>query len=201
MKRPFDMLLSGIGLLASSPIWLMIAAAIKLDDGGPVFYSQERVGIGGKPFKSWKFRSMRVNADKDNVPQQASEKDPRVTRLGHILRPTALDELPQLWNIFKGDMSFVGPRALLAKEIEVNGKGEVVPIESIRGYHVRHSVRPGLTGIAQVYAPRDIPRRHKFMLDALYIRKLAFSLDLKLIAVSFWISFTGKWESRAKRKF
>jgi lipopolysaccharide/colanic/teichoic acid biosynthesis glycosyltransferase len=166
-----------------------------------VFYSQERVGLGGKPFKSWKFRSMKVNADRDKVPQQASEKDPRVTRIGHLLRPTAMDELPQLWNIFKGDMSFVGPRALLAQEIELNGNGEAVPLESIRGYHLRHSVRPGLTGIAQVYAPRDIARRQKFMLDILYIRKLAFTLDIKLIAVSFWISFTGKWESRARRKF
>src|SRR5947208_10702573 len=79
LKRPFDMRLAGVGLLASSPLWLAVAAAIKINDGGPIFYSQDRVGIGGKPFKSWKFRSMKVNADRDNVPQQASEKDPRVT--------------------------------------------------------------------------------------------------------------------------
>ncbi len=185
----------------SFPLWLVIAAAIKLDDGGPVFYAQERVGIRGTRFKGWKFRSMKVNADRDCGPLQASEQDPRVTRVGRILRPTALDELPQLWNIFEGDMSFVGPRALLPEEIEISGTGEIIPMERIPGCSFRQSVRPGLTGIAQVYAPRDIPRRHKFLLDRLYIQRLTFGLDLKLIFLSFWISFTGKWESRAKRKF
>src|SRR6266571_8388045 len=157
LKRPFDILLSGIGLLVSFPLWLLIAAAIKLDDGGPVFYAQERVGIRGTRFKGWKFRSMRVNAERDVSLLQASEQDPRVTRIGRILRPTALDELPQLWNIFHGDMSFVGPRALLPEEIEISGNGRIIPMERISGYSFRQSVRPGLTGIAQVYAPRDIP--------------------------------------------
>ena len=193
--------MSGIGLVASLPVWLLIAIAIKLDDGGPVFYSQERVGIGGRPFPSWKFRSMRVDSDRLFGPLQASERDPRVTRIGRVLRPTAMDELPQLWNIFRGDMSFVGPRALLAREIELNGKGEPVPIETVKGYHRRHSVRPGLTGVAQVFARRDVPRRHKFAMDILYIEKQSFGLDLSLIALSFWISLRGKWESRARRKF
>jgi lipopolysaccharide/colanic/teichoic acid biosynthesis glycosyltransferase len=201
LKRPFDILLSGVGLVGSCPLWLLIAAAIKLDDGGPVFYAQERVGRGGKPFPSLKFRSMRVDADRLFGPLQASENDPRVTRVGRYLRATAMDELPQLWNIFKGDMSFVGPRALLAREIETGGSGKLVPMESIRGYEQRHAVKPGLTGIAQVYARRDISRRHKFTMDLLYIDKQSFGLDLRLIALSFWISFRGKWESRARRKF
>jgi lipopolysaccharide/colanic/teichoic acid biosynthesis glycosyltransferase len=190
-----------MGLIASSPLWLLIAAAIKADDGGPVFYCQERIGEGGKTFKSLKFRSMRVDSDALAGPLQAREEDPRVTRIGRLLRPTAADELPQLWNIFKGDMSFVGPRALMAHEIEVNGNGELVPLQSIPGYHQRHSVRPGLTGIAQVYAPRDITRRHKFLFDILYIKRLGFGLDVRLILMSFWISLNGRWESRAKRKF
>ena len=201
LKRPLDFILSGFGLLFSSPLWLLIAAAIKLDDGGPVFYTQERVGLSGVTFKSWKFRSMRVETDKKFGPLQASEGDSRVTRVGRTLRPAAADELPQLWNIFRGDMSFVGPRALMTREIEVNGRGEAVLLESIPGYHLRHSVKPGLTGIAQVYAPRDISRRHKFLFDKIYVKKQTFCLDLKLIIVSFWISFNGKWESRAKRKF
>ena len=199
LKRPFDVILSGAGLLFSMPIWLVIAAAIKLEDGGPIFYAQERVGVGGQHFKSWKFRSMRVGSDRDFGPLQASERDHRVTRVGSLLRPTAADELPQLWNIFRGDMSFVGPRALMPEEIELSANGESIPLESITGYVQRHSVRPGLTGIAQIYAPRDIPRREKFKYDLLYIKRQSFLLDLKLIVVSFWITFRGKWESRAEK--
>jgi lipopolysaccharide/colanic/teichoic acid biosynthesis glycosyltransferase len=110
-----------------------------------------------------------------------------------------MDELPQLWNIFRGDMSFVGPRALVPEEIEVSGSGARVPIEAIPGYEARHRVRPGLTGLAQVFAPRDIPRRHKFKLDQLYVRRQSFWLDLKLVAVSFWISFRGTWERRGAK--
>lgn len=201
LKRPLDVTLSGLGLLISAPVWALIALAVKLGDGGPVFYSQERVGIGGKLFKGFKFRTMVVDADRKFGPLQARERDPRVTHVGRLLRATAADELPQLWNIFKGDMSFVGPRALAAQEIEVNGNGELVPLRDIPGFHVRHSVRPGLTGIAQVYARRDISRRHKFLFDKVYVNNATFWLDLRLIAVSFWISFNGKWESRAKRKF
>ena len=199
LKRPFDILLSGAGLLFSIPIWLVIAAAIKLEDGGAVFYSQDRVGIRGRRFKSWKFRSMRVGSDQEFGPLQASEKDPRVTRVGSLLRPTAADELPQLWNIFSGDMSFVGPRALMPEEIELSANGEPVPLTNISGFNERHSVRPGLTGVAQIYAPRDIPRRDKFRYDLLYIKRQSFLLDLKLIAMSFWITFRGKWEFRGEK--
>ena len=199
LKRGFDVLLSGTGLILSSPLWLLIAAAIKLEDGGPVFYRQERVGRGGRTFKGWKFRSMVPDADERFGPVQAQENDPRVTRVGRLLRATAMDELPQLWNIFTGDMSFVGPRALATREIEVNGAGECVALEEIPGYAERHAVRPGLTGIAQVFAARDIPRRSKFRYDRLYVRRQSFWLDLKLIAVSFWITFRGKWEERGQK--
>jgi len=110
-----------------------------------------------------------------------------------------MDELPQLWNIFKGDMSFVGPRALVPEEIEVNGLGAAVPLEKIPGYEARHRVRPGLTGVAQVYAARDVPRRHKFRYDLLYIRRQSVWLDLKLILLSFWITFRGRWEHRGRK--
>jgi lipopolysaccharide/colanic/teichoic acid biosynthesis glycosyltransferase len=198
-KRIFDVLFSGVGLIFSSPLWLLIALAVKLEDGGPVFYRQERVGRGGASFKGYKFRSMVPDADRRFGPAQAKEDDPRVTRVGHLLRATAMDELPQLWNIFKGDMSFVGPRALATREIEVNGGGESVALEEIPGYEQRHAVRPGLTGIAQIFADRDIPRRKKFRYDLLYVKEQSFWLDLKLIAVSFWIAFRGKWETRGKK--
>ena len=193
-KRPFDVLLSGLGLLFSTPLWLVISIAIKVEGGGPVLYNQERVGRGGRRFVSWKFRSMLPDSDARFGPLQATRHDARVTRQGRFLRSTALDELPQLWNIFKGDMSFVGPRALMPEEIETKGDSRPVPLEKIPGYEARHAVRPGLTGLAQVYGPRNLPRRQKFRYDLLYIRKRSFCLDLKLIALSFWISFRGRWE-------
>ncbi len=199
LKRAFDISLSALGLITSFPLWTLVALAIKMEDGGPIFYSQERVGKGGERFRSWKFRSMVPDSDQRFGPLQASSNDPRVTRVGRILRATAMDELPQLWNIFRGDMSFVGPRALLPGEIEVNGRGQMIPLKEIHGFEERHRIRPGLTGLAQVYAPRDIPRPRKFRYDLFYINRQSLSLDLKLIGLSVWISLRGKWEDRGKK--
>jgi lipopolysaccharide/colanic/teichoic acid biosynthesis glycosyltransferase len=203
LKRPFDVLLSGLALLISAPVWGPISLGIKLEDGGQIFYAQDRVGRGGRRFRSWKFRSMVPDADRNYGPLQTGENDIRVTRVGKVLRATAMDELPQLWNIFMGDMSFVGPRALLPDEIEVRnskiGHLGSTSLEEVPGYEERHTVRPGLTGLAQIYAPRDIPRRHKFKYDLLYVKKQTFWLDVKLIALSLWITLRGKWESRSKK--
>ena len=200
-KRTLDVLLASAGLLASAPLWLAIATAIKLESRGPVFFAQPRVGERGRLFDALKFRSMIHEAEREVGPVQAAERDPRVTRTGRILRATAMDELPQLWNIFRGDMSFVGPRALRPDEVEVNGTGAAsVPLDVIPGFAERSSVRPGLTGVAQIYAPRDVLRRHKFRYDRLYIRRQSFGLDVRLIALSFWITFRGTWEAR-DRKF
>jgi lipopolysaccharide/colanic/teichoic acid biosynthesis glycosyltransferase len=198
LKRPFDVVLSFCGLILSFPLWAIIPAAIRLGDRGPVFYKQERVGRKGRIFRALKFRSMRLDAEKDG-PQQAVEHDPRVTRIGRVLRGTAMDELPQLINIFKGDMSFVGPRALRPNEKEVHGHPDEWDIRDIPGYRERHAVRPGLTGLTQIFLPGDTPRRKKFRYDLLYIRKRSFWLDLKLIFLSFWITFRGKWESRESK--
>ncbi len=196
LKRPFDVLLSGFGLLVSTPLWVVIPLAVWLEDRGPVFYPQKRVGLNGRIFKALKFRSMAKDAETKSGPVQAVARDPRVTRVGRILRGTAMDELPQLINILKGDMSFVGPRALRPNEREVNGGAASVALADIPGYAARHAVRPGLTGLAQVYLPGEAPRRKKFRCDLLYIRKRSFWLDLKLIGLSFWITLRGKWESR-----
>ncbi|HEX9822727.1 MAG TPA: sugar transferase [Methylomirabilota bacterium] len=198
-KRVLDVLLAGLGLLAAAPVMLAIAAAVKLGDGGPVFYRQARVGRGGRRFESWKFRSMIPGADACWGPRQAAAADARVTRVGRLLRATAMDELPQLWSILRGDMSVVGPRALMPEEIEVSGPGETVPIEKIPGYEARHRVVPGLTGLAQIYADRDVPRRHKFRYDALYIRRRSLWLDVRLILLSFWITVRGTWERRGSK--
>jgi lipopolysaccharide/colanic/teichoic acid biosynthesis glycosyltransferase len=198
-KRVFDVLLSGVGLVLAIPVGAAAALAIKLGDGGPVFFSQERVGRGGVPFRSYKFRSMAPDADRKFGTVQAVEHDPRVTAAGRILRKTAMDELPQLWNIFKGDMSFVGPRALAVQEVELKGDGRSIRLEEIPGFTERHRVIPGLTGVAQIFAPRDIPRRQKFRYDRLYVLRQSFALDIKLILVSFWITFRGKWEVRGEK--
>lgn len=225
LKRAFDFSLSLIGIVLSIPLWILISLAILLEDGLPVFYVQERIGKGGRVFKAIKFRSMIKEAEKDVGPVQAVENDPRATKVGKILRATAMDELPQLINILKGDMSFVGPRALRWVEIEnrnveirrlrdhetenqklgdkdygVRGRNhKAMPLEGIPGYHERQSVRPGLTGLAQVYLPTDAPRPQKFHYDLLYLEKRSFWLDIKLILLSFFITFRGQWESRDKK--
>jgi lipopolysaccharide/colanic/teichoic acid biosynthesis glycosyltransferase len=199
IKRAFDCALSGVGLVVSAPLWILLAIAIKLEDGGPVFFRQGRVGLGGRVFDALKFRSMVPDAEAKTGPVQAAEHDPRVTPVGRFMRATALDELPQLWNIFAGDMSFVGPRPLRPGEVEVRGDGQLVKLDQIPGYEARHSIRPGLTGLTQVYASRDISRTSKFRLDRVYLRRAGFWLDLKLILLSFWITGTGAWEKRNRR--
>jgi lipopolysaccharide/colanic/teichoic acid biosynthesis glycosyltransferase len=199
IKRVFDCALSGLGLVASVPLWMLIAMAIKLEDGGPVFFRQTRVGLGGRTFEALKFRSMVADAEAQTGPVQATENDPRITWVGRIMRATAMDELPQLWNIFAGDMSFVGPRPLRPGEVDVRGDGQLVSLDQIPGYEARHRIRPGLTGLTQVYAPRDISRTSKFRLDLVYLKRAGFWLDMKLILLSFWISGTGSWEKRNRR--
>lgn len=196
LKRFVDMLLAILGFIVTAPLWVGIALSIKLADGGAVFYCQERVGKGGKRFICRKFRTLVDHRDNafDLFPVHAH--DTRVTGVGRWLRATALDELPQLWNILLGEMSFVGPRALMASEIERHAEGRRIPLESIPGYEARHQIRPGLTGIAQAYAPRDLPPRHKFKFDRLYIKKQTFWLDIKLIGLSIWLCSLGKCEYR-----
>jgi len=199
MKRAFDATLAGVGLILSSPLWLVFASLIKLEDGGPIFFAQDRVGLGGRPFDALKFRSMRPDAEAQTGAIQATEHDPRVTRIGRFMRATAMDELPQLWNILRGDMSFVGPRALRPGEIEAGADGQLTRLEEVPGFEHRIKVRPGLTGLAQVYARRDVPRRQKFRYDRLYVDRRSWCLDLRLILLSFWISVLGTWEVRGRK--
>lgn len=197
LKRVFDVLLSGFGLVLSSWLWVLIWIGIWCEDGSPCCIKQLRIGKGGRIFKVIKFRSMRKSALNETINHQACENDPRVTLMGRFLRKTALDELPQLINIFIGDMSFVGPRALLPAEIEQYDCH--LHINEIPGYNKRIMIRPGLTGIAQVFAPRDLPRRHKFKYDLLYLHKMGLLFDIKLIAISFLITFVGTWERKGNK--
>jgi lipopolysaccharide/colanic/teichoic acid biosynthesis glycosyltransferase len=198
LKRVMDFTLASLALVVSAPVWLVIACAIKLEDGGPVFYRQHRWGRHKKPFLVYKFRSMVVDADKKFGAVQAGENDPRFTRVGRMLRSTSLDEMPQLLNIWRGEMSWVGPRALPMNEKQINEDGEVSD-DCIRGFDLRCAVVPGLTGIAQVFAPRDVPRHRKFRYDGFYSRRQSLWLDLRLIALSFWISVRLRWEDRGAK--
>lgn len=196
VKRAFDFILALLGLVLFSPLWLLFSLAIYLEDREPILFFQERCGRGGRVFHIVKFRTMKPVA-KGESPHRVVyiEKDRRVTMVGKLLRATAVDELPTLINILKGDMSFVGPRPLPFK-IEDEARVGYDNITQIPGYHLRSQVKPGLTGIAQVCAPKDIDHIDKFRYDSLYVERMSFWLDLKLILLSLWITFRGKWERR-----
>jgi len=189
IKRGFDVLLSAFGLSVSLPLWGIIALAVKLQDGGPVFYRQPRVGKNGRVFMGLKFRSMVPDSDQKWGAAPAVSDDPRITKVGKILRATAMDELPQLWNILRGDMSFVGPRPEW-EELVKKFRAE------IPRFDLRHQVRPGLTGLAQVYGHSEISRRNKLRYDLLYVRRQSFWLDVRLVLLSFAVTFRGRWELR-----
>ena len=189
-KRVFDVVLAGAGLVLSSPMWIFISVAIYLEDGRPILFVQKRVGKGGKEFTAYKFRTIYRRYD-DQVTQAVAmhSDDRRIMKIGRILRKTALNELPQLLNILRGDMSFVGPRPeppefIAAYEKEVPNLGRM-----------RYQVRPGLTGIAQVYGPHNMAPRNKLRYDLLYMRKRSFWLDIKLIGMSVWNTITGRWDA------
>ncbi len=203
-KRILDIAFSLAGLLVTAPAWILIPLAIKLEDGGPVFFAQPRVGLGGEIFVGWKFRSMRPLEDRGGTPLQAHLEGERITRVGRFIRPTALDELPQLLSILRGHMSLVGPRALVPEEsVGADGSStRVVRLQDLPGFLERHSIRPGLTGLAQVRTPRDAPHRVRFRYDLLYIRRRTLWLDVKLIVWSVWTSLAGRWPSAGRvRRF
>jgi lipopolysaccharide/colanic/teichoic acid biosynthesis glycosyltransferase len=195
-KRFFDLSLLFLAHVLLFPLWvllwILIPVFIWLEDGGPVFYLQERSGLKGKPFKALKFRSMVKDAEGVTGAVWAEENDPRVTKLGRILRATALDELPQVINILRGEMSFVGPRAERPVLIEKFSK-------EVSGFPQRLVVRPGLTGMAQVYGKYDSHPAEKLKHDLAYIEHMNPWLDVKLIFLSLWVTLRGSWESREKK--
>lgn len=182
VKRLIDIIGSSIGILISLPFFLIIGICIKLTDGGPVFYTQTRLTKDGKPFKIYKFRTMVQNAEKDGIPRLAAEGDERVLPIGRILRRTRLDELPQIYNIFKGDMSLVGPRPERPELVE-EFTAEIPEFPS------RMKVKAGLTGYAQVYGKYNTTPYDKLKLDLTYIRNYSVFLDLKLIFMTPKILF------------
>jgi len=177
VKRAVDVILASIGLLCAAPLMLLTAMAIRLDSPGPVLYCQDRVGENGREFTLCKFRSMRADAER-GTPVWAKDKDDRVTRVGRFIRLTRLDELPQLWNVLRGDMSFVGPRP--ERRYFVEQLAAVIPF-----YRERHVVKPGVTGWAQVryrYGSSVEDAREKLQYDLYYIKHLSIVFDLTIVA-------------------
>lgn len=182
IKRFFDILLSAMALIILSPIFLITAVCIKAEDHGPVFYRQERVTLNGRHFMILKFRSMIVDAEKDGRPHPAGEKDDRITRTGRVIRACRIDELPQLINILKGDMSIVGPRPERWEHCEKYRA-------DIPEWDLRNKVRGGLTGYAQVYGKYDTTALDKLKLDLIYITNYSLLLDLQIIFQTVKILF------------
>jgi exopolysaccharide biosynthesis polyprenyl glycosylphosphotransferase len=175
VKRAFDLVVSGISLLLASPLLGILAAVIKLESKGPVFYSQERVGLDGRPFRLLKFRTMRVDAETGTGPVWAKKNDPRKTRIGGFLRRFSLDELPQLWNVLRGDMSIVGPRPERPHFVDRFKK-------EIPKYLDRHRVKTGMTGWAQVNGLRgNAPIEERTKFDVYYVENWSLVFDLKII--------------------
>lgn len=182
VKRALDVGASCLGLAALVPVGLLVAAAIKLDSPGPVFFVQQRAGLNGRPFRAWKFRTMVPEAETQGLGPLTHAGDPRVTRVGRWLRATGLDELPQLWNVLRGEMSLVGPRPTLLYQVE-----RYTP-EQRR----RLSVRPGLTGWAQVRGRNALTWAERIELDLWYIDHWSLWLDLKILAMTPWVIVTGR---------
>lgn len=183
IKRFLDILLSLLALPIAIPIILIFAVIIKLETPGPAFFLQERVGLHGKYFKVIKLRSMGVNAEKNGA-QWATKNDPRVTKVGAFIRKTRIDELPQLFNVLKGDMSLIGPRP--ERPMFTAQFNEEIP-----GFIDRLQVKPGITGWAQVNGGYDITPREKLELDRYYINNMSFWLDLKIILKTIKVCLTG----------
>lgn len=181
-KRILDVSVAVVGIIVSSPIMLACAIAIKIDSPGPIIYKQERLTIHKKPFNIYKFRSMVDDAEKLTGPVLATYDDPRVTKVGRLLRTMRLDELPQLFNVLSGNMSVVGPRPERQKFVEEFEK-------EIIDYNKRFFVKAGITGMSHVYARYDTGAKDRVLFDMLYIRDYSFILDVKLILLTLKIMF------------
>lgn len=192
VKRFFDILLSGIALIILSPLFAVVALAIKLTDKGPVFYKQRRCTRDLKEFDILKFRSMVVDAEKDG-PQPAVDNDSRITKVGKIIRATRIDELPQLINIIKGDMSIVGPRPERIEHVEKYSA-------DIPEFVCRYKVKGGLTGYAQVFGKYNTSAYNKLKMDLMYIQNYSFALDVKLIIMTVKILFAKESTEGFKKK-
>ena len=182
IKRFFDIVFSTIMIVLTSPIMLITAACIKVNDGGPVFFTQERCTLNRKIFKIYKFRSMIVDAEVDGKSKPAGDGDDRITKVGKIIRATRIDELPQLFNILKGEMSLIGPRPERIEHVDKY-------CEAVPEFAYRLKVKGGLTGYAQVYGKYNTTAYDKLKLDLIYIENYSLFLDLKILFMTLKVVF------------
>jgi lipopolysaccharide/colanic/teichoic acid biosynthesis glycosyltransferase len=184
VNRVVDAALAGVGLAIASPALALGAAAIKLEDGGPVLYRQRRVGLNGREFELVKLRTMEVGAEHKGAGYAVNEGDPRITRAGRLLRRLSIDEIPQLWNVLRGEMSLIGPRPTLAYQVE--------------GYTPRQrrrlEVRPGVTGWAQIHGRARLPWDERIELDVWYVEHRSPWVDLKILARTPRALFAGTYK-------
>lgn len=180
LKRTLDILVCLVAMIVALPVMLIVALCIKLEDGGPVFFKQKRATIGGREFEILKFRSMIVDAEKEGFSIPATGEDPRITKVGKIIRATRIDELPQILNILKGDMSIVGPRPERLEHVREYSR-------DIPEFEYRLKVKGGLTGYAQIYGKYNTSAYDKLRLDLMYIENYSFLLDIKLILLTLRI--------------
>lgn len=186
IKRIIDIIGSIVALILFSPIMLVVAILVKKSSPGPILFAQERIGLGNKPFKMYKFRSMGVQDPKKEAKQWTTKNDARVTPIGKIIRKTSLDELPQFWNVLRGDMSLIGPRP--ERPLFVEKFKEEIP-----RYMIKHQVRPGITGWAQVNGFRgDTSIRGRIEHDLYYIENWSLGLDIKILFLTFFKGFVNK---------
>ena len=188
IKRAFDIIISAVGLVILSPLLLLIALLVRLDSKGIIFYSQERIGLYGMPFRIYKFRTMVENAEANGVPQVTHDNDPRITRVGHWLRKYRLDELPQLWNILRGDMSIVGPRPERPYFVEQIMKEAPY-------YCLLYKVRPGLTSWGPIrvgYTDTMEKMIERLNCDVVYVENMSLLLDLKILFFTVGVIVKGK---------
>ena len=186
IKRLIDIIGSIIALILFSPIMLIVAILVKKSSPGPIIFAQERIGLGNKPFKMYKFRSMGVQDPKKEAKEWTTKNDVRVTPVGRVIRKTSLDELPQFWNVLKGDMSLIGPRP--ERPLFVEKFKEEIP-----RYMIKHQVRPGITGWAQVNGFRgDTSIRSRIEHDLYYIENWSLGLDIKILFLTFFKGFVNK---------
>ena len=184
MNRALDAAAAGLGLAVASPAVAVAALAIKLGDGGPVFYRQRRVGLNGEEFELLKLRTMEVGAEQRGAGFAVDEGDPRITRVGRLLRRLSLDELPQLWNVLRGDMSLIGPRPTLRYQVERY---------SLRQRR-RLEVKPGITGWAQIHGRARLPWEERIELDVWYVEHRSPWLDLRILARTPLALFAGTYK-------
>jgi undecaprenyl phosphate N,N'-diacetylbacillosamine 1-phosphate transferase len=182
IKSVIDVIAAAVGLVLLSPLFVLIAVAIKLTSKGPVFFGQDRVGINGRIFKLHKFRTMVVGAENIGTGLSVAGNDARITKVGAILRKTSLDELPQLFNVLKGDISLVGPRPTVPEHLAYYGDFESRRLE----------VRPGITGLATVNGRASIPWSLRIKYDVEYVDNFSLWLDLKILFKTVWIVLRGR---------